>query len=385
MSKIFNDNEKARIQISYLYKQSRNIRDANNLRDDLKELQTVFKDQIEDFESNFMNPKFEFNAINEIYQIPKYRKAYNEEINKGLDELVKNNINSISKGYNGGSIFAGALMIILGIITIPFFMLIFPILLIVFGSRKVRDAKDSDRIFIEQNMSQYGIKKVYGFKPDNIKRQFKEHIEKIKNMDDKTEYFELFNEKLESLAKFMYRTYDHHELMSIECVKEKQNELKETLNTLKTASKELLEISKTISKKYDESVKKVDKKLYNASEGNYYYLGNAVILFTDDEDVQTLEDLFYMYEHNLAQVHSATCYRNDADVEELKNDFAIETLNTISERLLEEGIIIKNDEVYSQNKEIALDGNEQKLMDLFLELLDTTNAITEFENIFNES
>ena len=106
-------------------------------------------------------------------------------------------------------------MIILGIITIPFFMLIFPILLIVFGSRKVRDAKDSDRIFIEQNMSQYGIKKVYGFKPDNIKRQFKEHIEKIKNMDDKTEYFELFNEKLESLAKFMYRTYDHHELMSM--------------------------------------------------------------------------------------------------------------------------------------------------------------------------
>ena len=97
MSKIFNYNEKARIQISYLYKQPRNIRDANNLRDDLKELQTVFKDQVEDFESNFMNPKFEFNAINEIYQIPKYRKAYNEEINKGLDELVKNNINSISK------------------------------------------------------------------------------------------------------------------------------------------------------------------------------------------------------------------------------------------------------------------------------------------------
>jgi len=147
----------------------------------------------------------------------------------------------------------------------------------------------------------------------------------------------------------------------------------------------LLEISKTISKKYDESVKKVDKKLYNASEGNYYYLGNAVIMFTDDEDVQTLEDLFYMYEHNLAQVHSATCYRNDADVDELKNDFAIETLNTISERLLEEGIIIKNDEVYSQNKEIVLDVNEQKLMDLFLELLDTTNAITEFENIFNEA
>lgn len=383
MSKIFNDNEIARIQISYLFKQPKNIRDANNLRDDLKELQTVFKDQIEDFESNYMNPKYEFNVINEIYQIPKYRNAYNEEINKGLDDLVKNNINSIGKGYNGGSIFAGTLMILLGIITIPFFMLIFPILLIVFGSRKVRDSKESDRIFIEQNMNQYGIKTVHGYKPDNIKKQFKDHIEKIKNMDDKTEYFELFTEKLQSFAKFMYKAYDYHELMSIECVKSKQNELKETVDNLKIASKQLLEISKTISKKYDESVKKIDKKLFNKSQGNYYFLGNAIIMFTDDEDVQTLEDLFYMYEHNLAQVHNATCYRNDNDVEELKNDFAVETLNVISERLLEEGIIVKNEEVYSLNKEVVLDDNDQKMMDLFLELLDTTNAITEFENIFN--
>ena len=30
-----------------------------------------------------------------------------------------------------------------------------------------------------------------------------------------------------------------------------------------------------------------------------------------------------------------------------------------------------------------LDDNEQKLMDLFLELLDTTNAITEFESILS--
>ena len=69
--RIFTENDIARIQISYLYQQSQNIMKANNIRSDLKEIEGSLKDIDYDFESNYMDPKYEFNVRDELYNTPK--------------------------------------------------------------------------------------------------------------------------------------------------------------------------------------------------------------------------------------------------------------------------------------------------------------------------
>mgnify|MGYP003290257601 CR=1 FL=1 len=385
--KIFTEEDSARIQISYLYQQKQNIMKSNQLRGELKDVETLFKDAYEDFDSNFMNPKFDYNIVNEIYQIPKYKEAYNKYYNEELNRIMIREMSNVGKGTCGGRKFGGFILLLLGICSLPFFMLIFPIVLIITGVRIIREANHDSKNNIRQGLRRFGISEPVSYKTGEIRKQFASHMNNIISLEDKSLYFELFSNEIDSLAKFIYANYSYEELVNIPCVKEKKKEIKDLISTLKTASKDLLEISKTLSKKYDISVKKLDKNLVYKAEGNYYFLGNIVILY-EDNDLHTLEDLLYVYENDFSTVHSATCYRNDADVEKLKESFAEDTLNDLTDKLLDEGYIIeKEDEadVYIANPNNDISKSDQNLLDIFLELLDATTSIKNFENIINEA
>lgn len=381
--KIFNDTDILRLQLSYFYQQDRNIIDANDLRSELKTLENDFKELDNDFENDLLNPSYEFNLINEIYSIPEYRKSYNEEFNKGIDKIINDNYDIVGTSSAGGTKALGIFMLIFGILTIPFFMLIFPIVLIIFGSRKIGDAKSENERNKRRSLINFGIQETKSTKTKDIKQEFLNHMNSIKNLDDKREHFGKFKE----VTPFAAHIYAHHtfdELMELPCVKAKKKEIKEIRTNLKNAIKELLEISKTLSDKYENGLKKLDKKLVDKATGNFYFMGNAVILYTDD-DIDSIENLLYVYEHDLSTVHNASVYRNDADVEVLKQDFVMETLDDLTYKLEDENIIIQNEEeVYVLNPEKELTKKDSDMLELFLELLDATNSINEFQKILEE-
>lgn len=381
--KLFNDEELFKLQVSYYYKQNKNIMEANNLRSELKTMENEFKELEQDLDNDLLNPSYEFNLINEIYSIPEIRKAYNEEFNKGIDNIVNKEYKNIGHGYEGGAKFAGTLMLIFGICTIPFFMLIFPIVLIVFGARKISDAKHSDRVNRARSLTNYGIAQTKGYNKKEIQQEFLDHMNMIKSLDDKKAYFNKFKE-ITPFASFVYAHHTFDELMELPCVKAKKKELKEIRANLKNACKDLLEIGKTLSDKYELGLKKLNKEFVDRATGNYYFIGNTVIMYEDD-DITTFKDLFYMYDNNLSTVNHSTCYRNDNDVEKLKDSFVSDTLDELIDKLSDENIIIENEEgVYVQNPNNDLAKKDSEMVDLFLELLDATNSIEEFNKIFEE-
>ena len=381
--KIFNDTDILRLQLSYFYKQDRNIMDANNLRSELKTLEGDFKEAEADLENDLLNPSYEFNLINEIYSIPEYRKSYNEEFNKGIDKIINDNYNIVGTSSAGGQKALGIFMLILGILTIPFFMVIFPIVLIVFGSRKIGDAKLETNRNRRRSLINFGIQETKSTKTKDIKQEFLDYMNHIKSLDDKSEYFG----KFKGITPFAAHVYAHHtfdELMELPCAKAKKKEIKEIRTNLKNAIKELLEISKTLSDKYEKGLKKLDKKLVDKATGNFYFMGNAVILYTD-EDVDSIDNLLYIYEHDLSTVHNASVYRNDADVEALKQDFVMKTLDDLTYKLEDENIIIQNEEeVFVANPNNDLTKKDNEMLELFLELLDATNSINQSNRILEE-
>ena len=381
--KVFDDLDLLRLQLSYYYQQDRNIIDANNLRADLKILENDFKEIEQDLETDLLNPSYEYNAITEIYSIPEYRESYNKVFNEGIDQIIKDNYNIVGTSSAGGQKALGIFMLMCGILTIPFFMLIFPIVLIVFGSRKIREAKLETNRNRSRSLTNFGIQETKSTKTKEIKQEFLDHMNHIKSLDDKTEFFN----KFKGITPFATHVYSKHtidELMLLPCVKAKKKEIKEIRTNLKNSYKNLLEISKTLSDKYEKGLKKLDKKLVDKASGNCYFIGNAVVLY-NDADVDSIENLLYVYEHDLAIVHNKTAYRSNADFEMLKEDFIRETLDDLCSKLEEENITIKNEEkVFVLNPEKELTKKDAEMVNLFLELLDATNSIDEFKRIFEE-
>ena len=277
--------------------------------------------------------------------------------------------------------FLGTLMLIFGIISIPFFMLIFPIVLIVFGIRKIKDAKIDNERSKTTSLVNFGIPLTKSNKTKDIKQEFLDLMNGLKNLDDKSEYFGKFKE-ITPFATHIYSKHTIDELMTLSCVKAKKKEIKEIKTNLKNAYKDLLEIAKTLSDKYEKGLKKLDKKLVDKATGNCYFMGNAIVLY-NDADVDSIENLLYVYEHDLAIVHNKTAYRSNADLQGLIEDFVRETLDDLCSKLDEENIIIENeDNVFVANPNNNLSKKDSDMVDLFLELLDATNSIEEFKNIF---
>ena len=252
-----------------------------------------------------------------------------------------------------------------------------------FEDRIMEDAKESDRVNRGRSLINYGISQTKGYTKKEIQQEFLNHMNMIKSLDDKSDYFNKFKE-ITPFASFVYARHTFDELMELPCTKARKKELKEIKSNLKNASKDLLEIGKTLSDKYEAGLKKLNKEFVDRATGNYYFIGNTVIMYEDD-DITTFKDLFYMYDHNLSAVSRSSCYRSDNDIEDLKESFVTDTLEELTEKLSEENVIIKNEEgVYVANPDNDITKKDSEMLDLFLELLDATNSIEEFNKIFEE-